>query len=340
MEDWEDSLRHQIIINSILINLEKLDTDYRKNFPSIKDIISTLSKDPSEYMGSDQKTNDTRKFELAQEQRKARREIQLLNQTFGYRHLEELDEIILQVVDTSLSQSAELAFSKKGDIRNQQEIENKTLQKKMDDLYNHTDRLYNNSFANNEQEIIDGILSFMKENHCQLGITQFEDIERFASMLGLDISIYKKSLLETILKELSENHPYDLISFRHQITKYPDLEASLNDRIKAYFQTLDITTALENIINDDYYFARLSRLNVYIEFLKSCTVDEYCEWLEKGHPELPKMVRWLLDSGYQPASQNLETAICILAECSRINKIRAKYLYNIDIDNQPHPDNP
>jgi hypothetical protein len=44
------------------------------------------------------------------------------------------------------------------------------------------------------------------------------------------------------------------------------------------------------------------------------------------------MIRWLLNSGYQPASKNLEQAIRILAECSRINKIRAKYLYEIDID--------
>ena len=54
--------------------------------------------------------------------------------------------------------------------------------------------------------------------------------------------------------------------------------------------------------------------------------------LEKGHTELIDMVRWLLNSGYQPASKNLEQAIRILAECSRINKIRAKYLYEIDID--------
>ncbi|MBK1990600.1 hypothetical protein A0J48_024275 [Sphaerospermopsis aphanizomenoides BCCUSP55] len=39
-------------------------------------------------------------------------------------------------------------------------------------------------------------------------------------------------------------------------------------------------------------------------------------------------------------SQNLETAIRQLAHKSELNKNRAKYLYNIDIDNQPHPENP
>ncbi|MFM6343688.1 MAG: hypothetical protein ACKPFK_00885, partial [Dolichospermum sp.] len=33
MKDWEESLRHQIIRNIIVINLEKLDTEFRNKFP-------------------------------------------------------------------------------------------------------------------------------------------------------------------------------------------------------------------------------------------------------------------------------------------------------------------
>ncbi|MFM6278567.1 MAG: P-loop NTPase fold protein, partial [Dolichospermum sp.] len=120
MKDWEESLRHQIIRNIIVINLEKLDTEFRNKFPSIKDIISTLS-------------------------------IQLFFQKL-FIPLKELDEIIIQVVDTSLSQSTELEFIKKGDILNKREIKNKTLQK-LDELSNHLYRFkYQNSFADNEQE--------------------------------------------------------------------------------------------------------------------------------------------------------------------------------------------
>ncbi|MFM6010984.1 MAG: P-loop NTPase fold protein [Dolichospermum sp.] len=318
MKDWEESLRHQIIRNIIVINLEKLDTEFRNKFPSIKDIISTLS-------------------------------IQLFFQKL-FIPLEELDEIIIQVVDTSLSQSTELEFIKKGDILNKREIKNKTLQK-LDELSNHLYRFkYQNSFADNEQEIANGILGFMEENHLQLSLSQFRNIETFASMLGLDIDIYEKSLLEQILKETSElddlfelrntvTYPY--LGQRNLLIKYPDLAASLNEKINEYYQTLDIniTTALQNIINDDSY-SKSSGIQEYIEFLKSRSVNEYCEWLTEGHPELPKMVKWLLKPGYEPASQNLEKAICILAKKSELNKIRAKYLYNIDIDNQPHPENP
>ena len=51
------------------------------------------------------------------------------------------------------------------------------------------------------------------------------------------------------------------------------------------------------------------------------------------------MVKCVLNSGYNPADKNLEQAICILAECTRINKIRAKYFYNIDIENICNSDN-
>lgn len=69
-----------------------------------------------------------------------------------------------------------------------------------------------------------------------------------------------------------------------------------------------------------------------IEFLNNSTIDEYCQWLQEGDPDLYSMVRQFLTLGL-PASQKLEQAICSLAKSSNLNKIRAKFIYNIDIDN-------
>ena len=323
MQDWEESLRHQIIRNIIVINIAKLDTEFSKRFSmdGIDPIDTILSmshnaqKYYDQYKDEDEKTANERW------------NLRLKIGDIGYINLEKLDTIILKFIETSLLKDEE--FIKEGQILNKKEQRDQII-KKLDELSNHLYRFqYYNSLADNEQEITDGILRFMEENHLQLSWSQFADIKRFASMLGLDISIYEKSLLETILKEISENRPYDLIELRNTLSKYPDLEASLNEKIKEYYQTLDITTALQNIINDDSY----SKIQEYIEFLKSRSVNEYCEWLEKGHPNLVDMVRWLLNSGDQPASNNLKKAIRILTECSKINKIRAKNLYRIDIDN-------
>ncbi|WP_168536749.1 P-loop NTPase fold protein [Anabaena sp. UHCC 0253] len=334
MKDWEESLRHQIIRNIIVINIAKLDTEFCKRF-SINgidpmDTILSISYNAQKYYDQYKEEDD----KTANERFKFRLKIGEI----GYINLEELDTIIIQLIETALLKDEE--FIKEGQILNKKEQRDKII-KKLDGLSNHLYRFkYYNSFADNEQEIINGILTFLEENHLQLSLPQFEQLERFASILGLDISSYEKSLLETILTEILEYNYYDdLISFRHQVTKYPDLEFYLNEKIKEYYQTLDITTALQNIINVDSS-SRSSRVQEDIKFLKSCTVDDYCQWLKKGHPELVEMVRWLLNSGYQPVSQNLEKALRILAECSRINKIRATYLYNIDINNQPHPENP
>jgi 3-methyladenine DNA glycosylase AlkC len=333
MKDWEESLRHQIIRNIIVINIAKLDTEFCKRFSingvdpmdTILDLSYNAQKHHEQYKENDDKTKNTR-FQLS-----------LKIQEIGYINLEKLDSIIIQFIEISLLKDEE--FIKEGQILNQKEQRDQIIQK-LDELSNHLFLFkYYNSFADNEQEITNGILSFMKQNHLQLSLPQFRSIEPFALELGLDIDIYEKSLLEKILKETSE--PDDLFELRNTVTytylgqrnlliKYPDLAASFNEKINEYYQTLDITTALQMIINSDHSNPKIEK---YIEFLKSRTVDEYCEWLKKGHPELPKMVRWLLDSGDQPASNNLKKAIRILTECSKINKIRAKNLYRIDIDN-------
>ncbi|MGM3306589.1 hypothetical protein ACSQ6I_11530, partial [Anabaena sp. WFMT] len=259
----------------------------------------------------------------------------------GYRNLEQLDELISQLVNTPSSDSTESKFKDKGNFLNKRE-KNSQILKKLDELADNLYRFkYWNSFADNEQDIIDGIITLLENNHLDLSLSQFEDIEKFTSILEFDISKYKKPLLEKILTEILEPNSYDdLISFRNKLTKYPDLEASLNEKIKEYHQTLDINTALKNIMNA-YSSSSSPRLQQDIEFLRSLTVDEYCQWLKKDNPDLPKMVRWVLNSGYQPASQKLEQAIRILAECSKINKIRTKFIYDIDIDNPTnnHPRN-
>ncbi|MFM6475472.1 MAG: hypothetical protein ACKPGH_18605, partial [Dolichospermum sp.] len=70
----------------------------------------------------------------------------------------------------------------------------------MNDLANNLYKSkYYNSLADNEQDIIDGIISFLDHNYLNLSIAKFEEIARFTSLLGGDISKYEKPLLEKIL---------------------------------------------------------------------------------------------------------------------------------------------
>lgn len=341
MQDWEDSLCHQVVINTIVITVAKLDTDFckRLSFDGIDPINTIILSRAYNY----QQIQQYQKKYQDEDQKTSIKKLEFLQkiEEMGYRHLEQLDELISKLVNTPSSDSSESKFREKGHILNQREKRNQII-KKLNDLQKiYYENSYYNSFADNEQDIINGIIVFLKDNHLQLSIPQFEEIERFTFILGLDISEYKKPLLETILKEIVEqNFDYfdfsgNLSSLRNKLSKYPDLEAYLNDKIKEYHQTLNITTVLKNIINSDYSsISALPRLqqDIKIEFLKNITVDEYCQWLKKDDPDLLIMVGWILDSGYQTARENLEQAIRKLAESSKINKIRAKYLYEIDID--------
>lgn len=333
MQDWEDSLRHQVLINSVVITVGKLDTDFcnRLSIYGV-DIDAIVLSRVYNY----QQLQQYQKKYPDEDQKKL--EFQQKIEEMGYRYLEQLDELISNLVNTPLSDHTESEFREKGNLLNQREIENKIIKKLNDLQKTYYKNSYYNSFADNEQDITNGIVTFLKENHLQLSIEEFERIEGFASILELDISEYEKPLLEKTLTGIFEQNFYeDLSKFRNKLTKYPDLESCLKDKIKEYHQTLDITTVLKNIINADS-FSSSPRLQQDIYFLRNITVDEYCQWLKKYVPDLHSLVEWVLNCGYQPAPKNLEQAIRKLAESSKINKIRAKNLYKIDIDDPSNSD--
>jgi hypothetical protein len=311
MENWQPSLRNQVIRNSIIINLAKLDTEFCKVFPISIDTILFLI-DSSRYVD---KNNDTSERKI--------QAIRLLSY-LGYNPLV-LDEQIIHLVQTSFFSSEN--FTKKGNILNQEE-QTKPILEKIRSL----GEPYYSSFADNKQEIVDGIITFLDEYHLDLSISQFEQVEQLASLMQMqeDIPRYEEPLLKHMLKTLEPQDFNDLNALRVKLHKYPDLEVYFKDKRNEYQQTLDITTALTKVIESDS--ESIPWLDVYIDFLNSCTVDEYCQWLQKGHPDLYLLVRQFLRLGL-PASQTLEQAIRELGNNSELNKIRAKFIYNIDIDN-------
>jgi hypothetical protein len=315
IKDWQPSLRNQVIRNSIIINLAKLDTAFRDRFGISIDAILSLI-DSSKYQYKDPETSDKR--------------IQLAYRLsfLGYSSLE-IDKFIIQSVETSLSGSAELEFVKEGEILNQKEQKTSIIEK-----IRSLGKPYYSSFKNSEQEIINEINTFLDENHLNLTISQFEQVEKYASVIELDISKYEKSLLKHLLNTLETDYLNELNIFRAKLRKYPDLKSYLEEKENEYKQNLDITGALKKIINSNTHSIS-PWLEVDIEFLNNSTVEEYCKWLEEGNPDLYLMVRQFLDLGL-PASKKLEEAIRSLAKKNKLNQIRAKLIYNIDIDNTSH----
>lgn len=311
MENWEPSLRHQIIKNTIIINLAKLDTDFGKLFPINVDTILSLI-DASKYVD---KNNDTSKEKI--------RAGNLLS-ILGY-HALGLELQIINLVETSLFNPED--FIKKGNILNQEEQENKIIEK----IGIIKDKIFC-WFINNEQELVNEITNLLDNHHLDLRILDFQIIEYYASFVELDISKYEKSLLEHKLQLLQPNDCNEADAIRAKLHKYPDLVAHLEVKKNEYQQTLDISKALSKIKRNYRYESYWFNVkDAEIEFLNSCTVDKFYQWLKGGNSDLTGRVRDCLDLDL-PASQNLEKAIRMLAESSRLNKIRAKEIYNINID--------
>ncbi|MBD2455913.1 hypothetical protein H6G80_17730 [Nostoc sp. FACHB-87] len=312
INNWQPSLRNQVIKNSIVINISKLDTEFRQLFSITTDRILSLTNS-SKY-----KNNDS-----VEEYMQLTQKLSYL----GYEPLD-IDELIISSLETSMSNSAESEFLKIGNSLNEREKNNQIIEK-----LNNLGKSYYNSFANSKEEISEEIIHFLEEHHLDISISEFERIENLASIIELDISQYERALLKHKLKD--EPHYFnDLNIFRTKLRKYPELEAYLEEQKNQYLRTLDITTAIKNIINSDSLsISPWEKEN--FEFLNNRTVEEYTQWLEKGHPDLYLMIKRFLTFGL-PASQKLEEAIRILAKKSKLNKIRAKFLYNIDIDNLPN----
>ncbi|MFM6073308.1 MAG: hypothetical protein ACKPB9_17255, partial [Dolichospermum sp.] len=134
MEDWEESLRHQIIRNIIVINIAKLDTEFYINFPVIKG--TNISGEQVKY----QPKQDIIQQEIG--------DINWLERCFGFRRLQEMDEMILQLVTTSFLNRDK--FNQIGMFLNERE---KKI--KFDVKILIIQDLYCNSFADNEKQISD-----------------------------------------------------------------------------------------------------------------------------------------------------------------------------------------
>jgi len=316
IKNWEPSLRNQIITNSIILNVAKFDTEFQKHFPIEPDTIPSLI-DSSIY--KDKMPNEIMHIASKIESLK-------------YSPIEQLDRLIFGAIQISSTITIQSEFIKQGEIRNQQEIKDRII-KKSDDALKDIYELYYNSFADNTEEISNRINTFLNENYLNLDIFQLDKTKSFLSLITEeDIPEYEKALLRNKIDLNLELYSRDLATFQDTLCKYPDLKIFLHEKQTEYRQTLDITTALSRIKGG--YNSKLPWWfdeNIHHKFLNDCTFQEYVQWLEQEHKDLYSMIQQCLNL-HSFASESLKQAICLLAKKNKLNKIRAKFLYEIDID--------
>lgn len=304
MTNWEPSLREQVIKNTIVISLAKLDIEFNKRFSIDIETIISLSdlsqRDLSEKSVNDDETSEKR--------------VQKRNTLFslGFYKRELVDQII-KLVETSLFSPEE--FIEKGKILNEKEIKSQIIQK-----YSSLWEYCHSSFGASEQEISEKILQFFENHYLDLSLNLFKDIKNLASSVRVD-KAYNHYYKLFIKKLIHESEPKSWNKLKEIVCNFPDLEADLKIRIAAFQQakdTKDITTVLKNICEKTYCPPE------DIIFLNSCTFDEYTKWLLKGHPDLYPMVKECLRMNIV-ASQTLTEVIISLGKESPFKAHLANY---------------
>ncbi|MGM3304379.1 P-loop NTPase fold protein [Anabaena sp. WFMT] len=273
MSGWEDSLRNQVIKNTIVISLTKLDSKFSKEF---------------------------------------------------FLEINTIDKQIIDLIQTSLFN--EQAFIQECNILNEREKKSHIIEK-FSSLY----EPYSSSFGASEQEIGEKIIQFLEKHYLDLPIDKFEQLANLASSVGIydEYNDYKKIFFTNLINNESDLNLLNLL--KHKISQFPDLLEKLESIIASLEESKDITVVLSTILKNSGW------KNEDIQFLDNRTVDEYYKWLQKGHPDLVKMVRECLQISNISASQKLREAIVKLAKESKLNEMRAKFIYNIDIDDANLP---
>ncbi|MBW4574327.1 MAG: KAP family NTPase [Aphanothece sp. CMT-3BRIN-NPC111] len=300
MLDWQSSLRNQVIKNIIIISLAKLDSELDINIDTVVSFINysiyrSLNENSESYKNQMDLINTLIKF--------------------GYSPLE-VDKEIIQFVDTSLFSSKN--FHEKGKALNQKEKEKQVIEK-----FHTIWEPYYSSFGSCEQEIYTEIFKFLENHHCDLSLKDFDRLENLAAAVRADISEYKKLFIKNMIDNVETSL---LKALRNYVVEFPDLSAELEQKIVVTDEKQNITQVLSRILERQGWSPE------EIDFLNSCTVDDYYTWLQEDHPDLIKMIRPYIDIGNIVAFQRLRKAIVRLANESALNAMRAKFLYNINAD--------
>jgi len=302
MENWVFSLRNQLIANIIILIFAKFDTQFPVKFERI-----AFESDSSIYPSE------------SQEELEAQLKDSMILCRHGYSPLE-LDIQIVKLIETSLFEQER--FISVGDSLNAKEEEKHLLEK-----YSKLWEPYFDSFKRNESDIAENINQFLQDHYLDLPIREFEEIEQLASVVNLDISSYKKDLLEKIISTIKDID--SLQSIKSRVSNFPDLMSSIESKILEWETQQNITSVI-SVIAERHGWSQED-----VKFLSSRTIDDYYQWLQEDIPDLCLLVKKCLEMNVD-GSQKLRNAIVKLSGESKLNAMRARLLYGIVSNDEEH----
>lgn len=145
------------------------------------------------------------------------------------------------------------------------------------------------------------------------------------------MSKYKRAWLKNKINNLDTLQPLNylqsLLKEFPELKEFSDLMSQFEEKIKSIGETMSITQVLSKMLENK------SWSEVEANYLNERTIEDYKEWLLERHPDKYYLIKQGLKMD-EKGSQTLKQAIIELAQNSKLNAMRAKYLYGIDIENR------
>jgi|GEM_PF-3051507 len=301
IKDFLPIIRQQIIEEAIFISLAKFDEKFSIGLDRL------LSLDAYPQLLGSEKDED--------------RNLYFAAMNLGYSRSSISDEIV-HLVETSICDYKKI--TEVGKQLNDREEQNK-IKEKLHEAY----VPYSESFGFTEKELYKNLTSFL-ENYCLfLGSHELRELENIAQAIDLDLSKYKRAWLKNKINSLDTFQPLNylqsLLKEFPELKEFSDLMSQFEEKIKSIGETMSITQVLSKMLENK------SWSEVEANYLNERTVEDYKEWLLERHSDKYYLVKQGLRMG-ESYSQILKQAIIELAKKSKLNAMRAKYLYDISID--------
>ena len=291
-------VRHQIINEIIFISLSKLDSA----FPVKLDELVSIGNFS----------------DLLSEEKEGGRELYLLASSLGYTNSDISGEII-RLVETSFCdyQKFSEACRRLNDRESKHEIK-----EKLHEAY----RTYSESFGPVEDEIRNNLTEFL-DHYCTF--LDFRELTSISAVIDLNIDSYIEDWVRYQID--NSNNLEDLYGLKsalqeNHIFENGSLMADLEKKIFAFEKEMSIDAILIKVLRTKGW----SRKDT--DYLNARTLEQWQQWLLIKHPDKHFMIRKGLEIE-EEFSKTLTRAIVDLSKQSKLNAMRAKNIYRIDIEN-------
>lgn len=196
--------------------------------------------------------------------------------------------------------------------------------------------IYSRSFLGTEKDFTTAMLSFLEEHATKLTLKEFSEIESIMKSLGFDVNNYRELVIQSSLDTLS-------LMELDVMLRSPYCPPSFNDEIKKRIEKKKNDLSISKI------FAKMIIQNAWsnrdIEFLSTCSVDDYHQWLLTENDGniveyVSEGLRFLKMSfanlneaeTYKKIGMNIESALKKVAARSRFDKLKVENFFQITID--------